>query len=300
MALNDIKEYSIDDIQSLIDNGVEESVHLEFKQAGALAKTNSVIKEIAKDVSAFANSDGGVIIYGVEESDHKASALSYVDGNDFTEEWLENVISSNIQRKIDGLEVIPLRVDEEISKSIYIVKIPRSYNAPHMVSKDKDNRYYKRYNFKAALMEEYEIRDLFHRINMPKLVIAGQIVSHEIIEDGMVEYTFHTAIHNLSNIICSRYKLNLYISNIAKELYTYNCNRFDRVFLTVMNEEEVKISISHKESIYAKESIDMSKFTLSMDHTYCAYFEKNTQIRLLLLYQGGEDEIITSVKELMQ
>ncbi len=138
MAFNDIKEYSIDDIQSLIDNGVEESVHLEFKQAGALAKSNSVIKEIAKDVSAFANSDGGVIIYGVEESDHKASALSYVDGNDFTKEWLENVISSNIQKKIDGLEVIPLRVDGDIEKSIYVVKIPRSYNAPHMVSKDKE------------------------------------------------------------------------------------------------------------------------------------------------------------------
>ena len=127
-------EYSIDDITALIDNEAEESVHLDFKAAGSLSKDDKKKAEIAKDVSAFANSDGGIIVYGIEERDHKAYALSYIDGNTYTKEWLEQVIQDNIQRRIEGLEIFPIRDNGDITKSIYVVKIPRSSNTPHMRS----------------------------------------------------------------------------------------------------------------------------------------------------------------------
>lgn len=85
-------EYSIDDLTALIDNEAEESAHLEFKEARALSKDDKKKIEIAKDVSAFANSDGGIIVYGIEEQEYKAHALSYIDGNTYTKEWLEQVI----------------------------------------------------------------------------------------------------------------------------------------------------------------------------------------------------------------
>lgn len=53
-------EWTEDDILSLIPEKVQESVTLEYKATGALARTEAVQKEIAKDVSAFANSAGGV------------------------------------------------------------------------------------------------------------------------------------------------------------------------------------------------------------------------------------------------
>lgn len=56
------EDYNIDDIIALIDNEAEESVHLDFKAAGALSKDDKKKAEIAKDVSAFANSDGGIIV----------------------------------------------------------------------------------------------------------------------------------------------------------------------------------------------------------------------------------------------
>ena len=81
MNLFDKERYTFADIQYLIDNGVEESIHLDFKAAGALAKDDKKKNEIAKDVSAFANSDGGIIIYGISESGHKADSYSFVDGD---------------------------------------------------------------------------------------------------------------------------------------------------------------------------------------------------------------------------
>ena len=71
--------YTIEDIQSLIDIQAEENTYYEFKDARAIDDKQKA--EISKDVSAFANADGGVIIYGLNEdrNTHKAVGLSFVD-----------------------------------------------------------------------------------------------------------------------------------------------------------------------------------------------------------------------------
>ena len=139
--------YSIIDIESLIDNEVEEDIHLDYKAAGALDKEDKKRTEITKDISAFANSDGGIIIYGVSEEDHRPKEISPIDGRIYTKEWLENVIQQ-IQPRIEDIKIHPIRIDD-IGRSIYVVKIPRSSNAPHMA---RDKRYYKRFNFKSEPM----------------------------------------------------------------------------------------------------------------------------------------------------
>jgi predicted HTH transcriptional regulator len=156
----DKEEYTIDDINSLIDNEVEESIYLEFKEVRALDKCDGKKTEIAKDVSSFANSDGGIIIYGIQEKDHKAESITPIDGNIYTKEWLEHIINSNIHRNIPDLRIIPIRIDGKIDQSLYIMKIPYSLEAPHQ---SKDKKFYKRYNFESVPMEEYEIRQLYGR-----------------------------------------------------------------------------------------------------------------------------------------
>ena len=197
--------YSISDINDLILARSEENIHLEFKSAGALENTENKKVEISKDVSAFANSDGGIIIYGIDEKEHVASEKSFIDGSIYTKEWLEQVISSRIQRSINGLVIIPIREDNDFNKSIYIVKIPRSNNTPHMAA---DHRYYKRQNFKNILLEEYEIRDLFGRKAYSKLVIEGCSLHYE---DDHNKLAFIATIANTSNVIEKFYKINVYL-----------------------------------------------------------------------------------------
>ncbi len=151
---------SEEDIQKLINNEVEESLHLEYKACDALEKKEGCKKELSKDVSSFANSDGGTIIYGVIERDNKPITIDVgFDPNDISKEWIEQVINSRISPKIEDIIITPIPLSNS-DKFLYLIKIPKSDKAPHQAS---DKKYYKRYNFQSVPMEEYEIRELYFR-----------------------------------------------------------------------------------------------------------------------------------------
>src|SRR4051812_21611922 len=65
--INMSKEWTEAAIQLYITDEIEESLTLDYKAADALDKTDGKKKEITKDVSAMANSAGGIIIYGLKE-----------------------------------------------------------------------------------------------------------------------------------------------------------------------------------------------------------------------------------------
>jgi len=69
---------TLEDIQKLIENKIEESLTLEYKRE--LSRNN---KEIAKDISAFANTSGGVIIYGIEEKGHIPISKSWIETKNY-------------------------------------------------------------------------------------------------------------------------------------------------------------------------------------------------------------------------
>lgn len=294
MDFFDKEEYNIDDITALINNEAEESVHLEFKAAGALGKDDKKKAEIAKDVSAFANSDGGIIVYGIEEQEHKAHALSYIDGNTYTKEWLEQVIQDNIQRRIEGLEIFPIRYNGDITKSIYIVKIPRSSNTPHMSA---DKCYYKRNNFRSVKMEEYEVRDLFYRESTPNLLITSYRFYIKMRTQDNTQFGFVAQIANHSNTIATMYKLNCYIINYTR----YDSVSWDRMEsdmnYTLLDNHRMKIFQLGKYPLFPNEAIDMLRFTLDVKREDVKAFINNATIELLLMFGNKTDKLSFSVKE---
>jgi len=149
------------DVKTLIIEQRKEDLRLEYKRADALAKNEKNKEEIAKDVSAMANSAGGVIVYGIDEQKKSNGPIRIdgIDSREFSVEWLEQVIDSRIQRRIDGVKVNSVTI-AETGKLVYLVWVPQSLRAPHMAS---DHRYYKRLGTTTALMEEYEVRDVARR-----------------------------------------------------------------------------------------------------------------------------------------
>ena len=98
MADSSDYDWSESDLNDLIKNDIQEDLHLDYKQSRALARTDACRNELSKDVAAFANADGGRIIYGIAEKGHHAEEIDEgVNSTELNREWLEQIIRSNIQ-----------------------------------------------------------------------------------------------------------------------------------------------------------------------------------------------------------
>jgi len=186
-----MKHWTLDDLNNLISNEIEENKTLEYKSAEGLGKNDSKKNEISKDVSAFANSNGGTLIYGIKEYDdpsksHKPERIDPVNRIDFSKEWLEQIINSRVQPKIEGLDVQCVDFSKEDNTVVYFIEIPKSTTA-HMAA---SNKYYKRYNFKSEAMEDYEVKDVMNRSKYPRIelefMIENIIQKHPVNQAPMI------------------------------------------------------------------------------------------------------------------
>lgn len=282
--------YTFLDIQELILNDVEESTYLDFKSSDSLAKIDSKRNEISKDVAAFANSDGGILIYGVKEENHRANEITPIDGNEYTKEWIEHIINSTIQRRIEGVLIIPIRIESDIKRSIYIVKIPQSYDAPHI---SRDRRFYKRFNFESVAMEEHEIRNLYGRKLRSKLAINQISLSLKTpdIEIDMYEIEFECQISNDGEISESNYKVNVILEDLPKGFgISYDREKTNYEY-TVLDEKRMKVSASQNHTIYPNETMTGIRFRVIIPKFFSK--EKFEAIKYItyLFYSNGEERM---------
>jgi hypothetical protein len=165
----DIEEISEKDIKDLIRDGVPESLTLEYKEALNF-QTDEEKKEFLADVASFANVSGGDIIYGLraERNNHNKTTgrPSEIVGLNM-ENWdetllsLDNIIINGIQPRIPGVRLRPIGCSS--GKRLLVVRIPRSWIAPHMVTLGKSRRFYSRTSAGKYLMEASEIRSAYLR-----------------------------------------------------------------------------------------------------------------------------------------
>jgi predicted HTH transcriptional regulator len=161
--MKDAKDWDETYLLQLIKVGEQESLTLDYKASAGLAKTDKCRSDLSKDVSAFANSAGGFLVYGMLENKHVPTSIDVgVDRNVITKEWFESVIKSVIRSVIDDLVIKQIDLPSKgPDKVAYVVQIAQATSrAPHQAN---DYRYHKRFNFESTPMEDYEVRDLMRR-----------------------------------------------------------------------------------------------------------------------------------------
>ena len=148
-----LEELKEEDIQRLIDIGEVESIILEFKR-----DLSNNTKEIAKDISSMANSEGGIILYGIsEDGNGKIDSIDWIDDSLGFQERIENILSATINPFL-VFKIFQISKKNDDTKKVYLVLVPKSNNL-HMVIKDNDNRYYKRVGTTIQRMGDREIKE---------------------------------------------------------------------------------------------------------------------------------------------
>ncbi|MFZ3358392.1 MAG: ATP-binding protein [Xanthobacteraceae bacterium] len=147
-----------------VQGKIQESNALDYKDSRSLGKQSPERSELCKDTSAFANSAGGMIVYGITENKHEPTGIDQgVDITAITKEYIEDVLTSNIRPKIEDLEikVVPLP-SKGANRVAVVLRIGQATAlAPHQ--NVLDNKYYRRHNFKSEPMRDHEVRDAMRR-----------------------------------------------------------------------------------------------------------------------------------------
>jgi hypothetical protein len=148
------------DIDALI--GVSESRYLDFKSAPVGGQDKDK-REFLADVSAFANASGGDIIFGVDEQEGVASAVPGIRLEDVEKEKLrlESLIRSGIEPRITHFDLDWLQATAGAGMGYLIVRVPRSWAAPHRVTLQGHDKFYIRNSAGKHPMNVDELRQAF-------------------------------------------------------------------------------------------------------------------------------------------
>jgi len=154
----DFADISERDILDQIAVGVPEGVLVDYKRS-TYGRADNDVKEFLKDLSSFANTAGGHLIIGVDEKDGlPIQIVPVVGGVDQELQRLENLARDGLEPRIAGIQMRAVPVS---GGSVFVIRIPKSWNPPHRVSARNTNRIYARNSAGAFELSVEELRVLF-------------------------------------------------------------------------------------------------------------------------------------------
>jgi hypothetical protein len=154
---------SEEDLKRLIENQVLEKKGLDYKLT-LPSNSDGDKKEFLADVSSFANSGGGDIIYGISQDNRTGlpKELLGVDSPNIDQETLrlESMVRDGIEPRIPSIATHPVRLPN--SKTAIILRIQKSWVAPHRINLKNDRRFYARSSNGKYELDVGELRNAFN------------------------------------------------------------------------------------------------------------------------------------------
>jgi hypothetical protein len=147
------------DIDRLIENEVRELRTIDYKME-LPGNSDKDKKEFLADVSSFANAAGGDLVFGVREEEGVPKEVNGLTCDlDAEILRLENIIRDGLDPRIPGVKSQP--VDGFQNGSVLVIRVPQSWNAPHMVKFKNSSRFHTRNSAGKYQMDSTEIRSAF-------------------------------------------------------------------------------------------------------------------------------------------
>lgn len=160
MILKPLTSIGKEDLQRLVDNQVPEGRTLEYKREAPGNSDADKIKFL-RAVSGFANTDGGDLIYGVNEDDGIPIAISGIPMGtvDQTKLRLEQLLQTNVEPRIPSVHLQSVQLNAE--NCALIIRTQRSWLKPHRISVGNHVHFYGRNSAQTYPMDVSQLREAF-------------------------------------------------------------------------------------------------------------------------------------------
>ena len=131
-----IEKADLDSLQALIANDVPEGKTIEYKRAMP-GKAASDVVPLIETVSSFANTAGGDLLIGVEESKGVPVELTGLEIEDLDKEKLriEHMLLNGVDPRLPPVDIHSIKTEED--RYVLIIRVPHSWTAPHRVIKNR-------------------------------------------------------------------------------------------------------------------------------------------------------------------
>ncbi len=171
------------DIEDLVTYKRPESRMLDYKEClpgdtpdevKGRGDLNKAMIGFATVVAAFANTDGGDLVFGVSEQEPEdKSKPGYAVGvpglvkqnRDAVVRELEGALINKVRRKVQGIRFRWIDRATDPDRPVLVVRVPASFDAPHMLDDDKhpasDHTFPGRLNARNEVLDVDQIRSAF-------------------------------------------------------------------------------------------------------------------------------------------
>jgi hypothetical protein len=238
------KSISLNEITEFVENKTPEDLYLDFKVANFPHDLNFDNKNFSKCLSGFANSLGGLIIWGIKASKNKngvdaAKELKPIKDLRKFENYLKRNEGKTVVPIIEGIEY--KRIEENKDEGYLVVYIPQSDRAPHM-AQFSEKHYYKRSGDSFYICEHFDIMDMLNRKVTPKLIvkIINEKLSFERLRNE--EYERFEGILCIENIGQSSAK-HIVLTLDVKNPYSISSYGLDGIHNRGMNMMRIKANL---------------------------------------------------------
>lgn len=197
----EIIDCSLTDIQVIIDNpDYAENEYLDYKKAFSIDAVDKDKKqqeqvEFRNDVCAFANANGGYLIFGVDEKKGIPTKIIGINIKNNNKDLFERDVRNYLQSIKPRIPFYRIRfIDMPDEKYIVIMLIQHDFFAPYIHLADRKNyKVYKRAGNEKAVMDYQEIKMMFTQsVSLGKEMEQGRAerVNYFLSQEDDQEYTY--------------------------------------------------------------------------------------------------------------
>lgn len=289
------KKYSLEEINEIVTVKTRCNDKLDFQLPDSLVPGNDK-KELwlSKYISAFANTRGGTVIFGIKKGRGRASEICGVDLSKVTAFWLETLLHNEISPAIEKLEVYEIPFANNSSNGLLVVTIPKSTLRPHMAS---DKRFYHRVGLREEVMDENRVRELYNLVSVPDMEFVGIINTNGVptLENGQfINVNFYPKflVRNSGSAVEKIFKFELWL---LSELHDASFSPLQNYFNRLEGRYSV-FSVPSRQPVFQGEICNILEAKLFVNHENIASFLESEMI-IKLYYSRGIKEFTYKLTE---